>query len=275
MKTGDVVLITGCSSGIGQSTSLFLARRGFRVYSTMRKISDDDPLLEARRRENLSLEVLKLDVTDTKSVSDAVKKIMRETGRIDVLVNNAGFGMEGPVDKTSMDDIYSQFEVNFFGLVRVTKEVVPHMLRQRTGRIVNISSGAGRISIPFNASYCASKFAVEGFSETIDYELRPHGVKVIIIEPGVMKTKFFKKMKMVARPSVEPHYSIYYRKTQEAPKHGMPPEKVSEVIYKTIVSKRPKLRYTVGRDAWAGVFFRKILPERFFRWGVRRRYLKE
>jgi len=273
MTGKNVVLITGCSSGVGYSTSLYLARRGFRVYSTMRKLSKAGPILEAKKRENLPIDVLRLDVTDKKSVTEAVSKIVRNDGKIDVLVNNAGAGMEGPVDSTPMEDLYSLFETNFFGLVRMTKEVVPHMIKKGGGRIVNVSSAAGKISIPFNSAYCASKFAVEGFSESIYYELRPHGIRVVLVEPGVIKTRFFKNMK-AAKQGGDPYYAAYARKTQWEQMGGVAPEKVSAVIHKAITSKRPKIRYAVGRDAWGGIFLKRLLPERLFLWGVGRRYVK-
>ncbi len=274
--TGEkVVLITGCSSGIGYSTALFLAHRGFQVYATMRNPSNAGALLKEKEGEELPIEILKLDVTDEKTIKSAVKKIIREKGRIDILINNAGFGVEGPIEKIPMDDLYSVFEKNFFGLVMLTKEVLPHMLRAGSGRIVNVSSAAGKISIPFFSAYCSSKYAVEGFSESLRHELEPRGIKVVLIEPGVVNTNFYKNTKRVSTASGGPIYTDYFKESTFEHGKGILPEKVAEVVQKAVTSSKPKMRYTAGRDAWAGTFFRKVLPERVFLWGVRKHYIKK
>ena len=189
----QVVLITGCSSGIGYETALTLARNGFCTYAGVRNIKNSDALEKKIANEKLALNILQLDVNDKSSIENAVNQIKTEEKRIDVLINNAGYGLVGFFEELRLDEIRSQFETNFFGVLTVTKKIIPLMREQKRGTIVNISSGAGQVGFPGISAYVSTKFAIEGFSESLMYELFPFGIRVIIIEPGVIKTNFFQK----------------------------------------------------------------------------------
>ena len=193
----QVAVITGCSSGIGYETSILLAKNGFKTYATMRNVEKGDKLKDIAEKENLDLKIIKLDVTDDYSIKNAINEITQETSRIDILVNNAGNNIAGTVEDLSIEEFKEQFETNFFGLVRVTKAVLPIMRNQNSGIIVNLSSIVGKMAIPLNSAYTSSKFAVEGFSESVRYELEDFGIKVILIEPGVIKSNFYENHKNV------------------------------------------------------------------------------
>ncbi len=193
-----VVVVTGSSSGIGFETSLLLSRKGFYTYATMRNLNKSQKINDVAENDNLPLKVLQLDVTDDKSVKDAIKQIKDESSGIDVLVNNAGYGVMGAVEDLSLDEFKSQFETNFFGVIRVTKEVIPIMRNQGNGgNIINVSSVGGKIGIPLNSAYISSKFALVGLSESMRYELEQFGIDVILIEPGVVKSNFFENADVV------------------------------------------------------------------------------
>ena len=200
----QVAIITGCSSGIGYETSILLAKNGFKTYATMRNPDKGNKLKEIAENENLDLNVIKLDVTDDYSIKNAINEIIQETNRIDVLVNNAGNNIAGSVEDLSIEEFKEQFETNFFGLIKVTKEILPIMRKQRMGMIVNVSSIIGKMAIPLNSAYVSSKFAVEGFSESIRYELEDFGIKVILIEPGVVKSNFYENTKMSKNSLMDP-----------------------------------------------------------------------
>ena len=190
-----VALVTGSSSGIGYETSLALAREGYFTYATMRDLKKEAVIKKIAEEENLPLKVIELDVDNDDSVQNAVETIIEEKQRIDVLVNNAGWGIWGTAEDVSIEEFRAQFETNFFSVVRMIQKVAPIMRKQGTGDIVNISSIAGRIGFPVSTAYISSKFAIEGLSESLRYELGPFGIDVIIIEPGVIKTNFFDSMK--------------------------------------------------------------------------------
>ena len=195
-KKKVVAVVTGTSSGIGFETSLLLAKNGFVTYATMRNLDKSNKIIDLKQKEKLPLEVLKLDVTDDKSVKEAIEKIANEQGTIDVLVNNAGYALVGPLEELSIQEFKEQFETNVFGVIRVTQAVLPIMRKQRHGTIVNISSVAGRIGFPLTPAYVSSKFALEGLSESMAYEIEQFGIKVILIEPGVIKTNFDNNLKI-------------------------------------------------------------------------------
>src|ERR1051326_6958162 len=175
INKAKVAVVTGSSSGIGFETSLLLAKNGVFTYATMRNLDKANKIIELKQKEKLPLEVLKLDVTDDKSVNDAIEKI-------EILVNNAGYALVGPLEELSIQEFKEQFETNVFGVIKVTKSVLPIMRKQRNGTIVNVSSIAGRIGFPLIPAYVSSKFALEGLSESIAYELEQFGIKVIIVE---------------------------------------------------------------------------------------------
>ncbi|MGI0011078.1 MAG: SDR family oxidoreductase, partial [Nitrosopumilaceae archaeon] len=195
-----VAIVTGSSSGIGFETALALAREGYYTYATMRDTKKGNQIKEIAKKENLKLEVVEMDVDKDEMVQDAINKIMKEKSRIDVLVNNAGYGLFGCLEDLSMDDLKAQFETNFFGVVRTLQAVIPTMRKQKSGTVVNISSVAGRIGFPVSPAYISSKFALEGLSESMRYELSPFGINTIIIEPGVIKTNFMSSMKKSMKP---------------------------------------------------------------------------
>src|SRR5215475_7355285 len=190
MKAEKVAVVTGTSTGIGYETSLMLARNGFLTFATMRNLDKSENIKQIATKEKLPIHVNQLDVTNDVSVNDAVQAILSETGRIDVLVNSAGYGLNGAFEDLAMDEIKAQYETNVFGLIRTTQAVLPIMRRQKSGTIINISSGAGRFGFPWSSAYVSTKFAVEGLSESMSYELEPFGIKVVLVEPGVIRTNF-------------------------------------------------------------------------------------
>ena len=208
-----VAVVTGSSSGIGFETSLLLSRNGVYTYATMRNLNKSQQINDVAEKENLPLKVLQLDVTDDKSVKDAIRQVKDESSRIDVLINNAGYDVMGAVEDISIEEFKSQFETNLFGVIRVTKEVLPIMRNQRAGNIINISSVGGRIGIPLNSAYISSKFALEGLSESMRYELEQFGIDVILIEPGVVKSNFFENADVVNN-NTNNTISVYSQLTQ-------------------------------------------------------------
>ena len=274
-QQGKVAVVTGSSSGIGFETSLLLARKRFYTYATMRNLNKSQKINDIAEKENLPLKVLQLDVTDDKSVKDAINQIRDESSRIDVLVNNAGYDVMGAVEDLSIDEFKSQFETNFFGVIRVTKEVIPIMRNQGSGNIINVSSVGGRIGIPLNTAYISSKFALEGLSESMRYELDQFGIDVILIEPGVVKTNFFENADVVNINTTNNNKtSLYSQLTQKLFEGFEPmlksdsssslPSDVAEVIYQTIESSNRQVRYLVGKDADSIINTRQNLSDKEF-----------
>jgi NAD(P)-dependent dehydrogenase (short-subunit alcohol dehydrogenase family) len=269
---GEVAVVTGSSSGIGFETSLALARNGFHTYATMRKLDGGGPnqITDIAKNENLPLDFVQLDVNDDRSVLDAINKILRERDRIDVVVNNAGYDFMGALEETSMAEIKAQFETNFFGAVRVMQSVIPMMREQRGGIIVNITSLGGRISFPLNSPYHATKFALEGLSESIQYELEPFGIKIIVIEPGGVGSNFLKNLKMSTKtsdPLNSPYRSMqnsmseYFKQWAQNLAH---PSEVAKVILQAVTSDNPDFRYVVGKDAAMALESRRNMSDREF-----------
>ena len=251
-----VAIVTGSSTGNGFETSLLLAKNGFYTYATMRNIDKSTRIKEIAKKDSLPLEVLQLDVTDDKSVTDAINVISNRQGRIDVLVNNAGYEHHGAVEELSIEEIKTQFETNFFGAVRVMKAVLPVMRKQRSGAIVNISSIGGKIGVPLNSAYVGSKFALEGFSESIKYELEGFGIKVILIEPGAVNTNYLENSKHAQTAMIpDSPYAEFSKKVSEGVRerfkhtNSSSPMQVAEVILGAIKSEKPNTRYLVGNDA--------------------------
>ena len=248
-----VALVTGSSSGIGYETSLSLARNGYFTYATMRDLTKADEIKKIAENENLPLKVIELDVDNEESTENAIKTIIDEKQRIDVLVNNAGWGIWGTAEDVSMKEFREQFETNFFSVVRMIQKVAPVMRKQGTGNIVNISSVAGRIGFPVSTAYISSKFAIEGLSESLRYELGPFGINVIIIEPGVIKTNFFDSMRTAKKADENDVYRDITIKVISGVKMmaemGTPPKEVANVIIKSLKEEKPLPRYVVGNDA--------------------------
>ena len=252
-KNQKVSVVTGSSSGVGYETALILARNGFLTYATMRNTEKGESLNSISKKENIPIKILQLDVTDESSVNTAIKTIYDESGQIDVLINNAGYGLVGAFEDVSMEEIKSQFETNFFGLIRVTQAVLPIMRNQNSGRIVNISSGAGRFGYPTGSIYVSTKFAVEGLSESIAYEVEPFGVKMILVEPGVIRTNFF-NASTITKKSLNPD-SPYFKMFQnmgsgisEMLENGSTPELIAKTVFDAVTSDNPRIRYPAGND---------------------------
>lgn len=247
-----IALVTGSSSGIGLETALALARDGYKTFASMRDISKAGELENAAKKENLPIDVIKLDVDKEESIVSAIKKVISEGGRLDVLVNNAGYGQFGCTEDVSIDDFRKQFETNFFSIIRIIQEVAPIMRNQKSGSIINISSVAGRMGLPGSPAYISSKFALEGLGECLRYELGQFGIKTTLIEPGVIKTNFFESMK-IPDSKTDPKYKELTDHILSGLKMmvqmGTPPSQVADVIIKAIHDVEMLPRYVVGTDA--------------------------
>lgn len=268
MKSKRTVLVTGCSSGIGLATCHVLSRNNFMTYGTVRNLSKAKNIQDLMNRENLSLKILRLDVNDNQSIKLAIKKILNDTGRIDVLINNAGYGMFGPIEEITTQEIKKQFETNFFGTIRLIKAIVPIMRKQGNGTIVNISSMVGRFGVPLNSAYVSSKFAVEGLSESISFELEEFGIRVIVIEPGVVKSDFFHNVKVKGMNLESPYHELMERRVNfldKAMKNSLTSSyDVAGTILDALNSKDPKFRYVIGNDATNSLRMRNSLSDRKF-----------
>jgi NAD(P)-dependent dehydrogenase (short-subunit alcohol dehydrogenase family) len=267
-----VILVTGCSSGIGRAAALALAERGHRVFASARNRND---LAELERRDNLA--TVALDVTDPATIAAAVDAVLSRAGRIDVLVINAGYGQYGAVEEVTTDEWRAQFEVNLFGSIAVTQAVLPAMRKQRRGTIVNVSSVAGKIAIPFAAPYCASKHALEAVSDALRVELAPFGIHVVLVEPGPIETRFGDRARsgvapLLSRPG--PYREIYALAERamdgEFQRGKLPAGAVARVIVDAIESARPRPRYPVGQMARAFIALRRVLPDRWLDGQMRR-----
>lgn len=270
MEKERVVLITGASSGIGLACAKMLADKGYIVYGTSRKASYPPTTVKK------NFYMIQMDVTDEGSIKRAVNFIIEKEGKIDILINNAGFGLAGSVEDTSMKEAFEQFDTNFFGVHRVIKEVLPFMRERRKGYIINVSSIGGIIGLPFQPFYSASKFAVEGLTEALWHELKPFGIKVILIEPGDLKTEFTQRRVFVEKSQKSPYY-VQMQKTisiaQRDETHGSSPEKVGKLLLKLLRKKNPKLRYQVGPSyEKVAVLLKRILPEKIFLWAISKYY---
>jgi len=248
-----VAVVTGASSGIGFETALALAKEGYYTYATMRDTKKSYKIKELGQKDNLKIDVLELDVDDEGSVKTAMKKILDEKQRVDVIVNNAGWGLWGCVEDVSVDEFKAQFETNFFSIIRLIQEVGPAMRKQGSGKIVNISSVAGRIGFPASPAYISSKFALEGLSESLRLEMSPFGIDVIIIEPGVIKTNFLNPVKLAKKSESDTAYSDITAKVVSGVKMmaemGTPAKEVADTIVKAVKDDKPLPRYIVGNDA--------------------------
>jgi short-subunit dehydrogenase len=265
-----VALITGCSSGIGYETALMLARNGFHTFATMRNTKKHDSLQEIIRKESLDISIQQLDVNDDASVENTINNIKKEAKRIDVLINNAGFGLVGFFEDLTLDEIRDQFETNFFGVLNITKKIIPIMRLHKSGTIINISSGAGQVGFPGISAYVSTKFAIEGFSESLMYELLPYGIKVVIIEPGVIKTNFFRNCK-VSEHSMKKNSTYsrsldkFQRNVELMQEHATSPTDVAKVIIQVLENNEPKQRYIVGNDVAMILEAKKNLSDSEFR----------
>ena len=262
----QIVLITGASSGMGKAFALRLLKEGHLVYGAARRVDQMQDIVAAGGR------ALPLDLTDDHSIHAAVERIIGEQGRIDVLINNAGYAIYGSVEETDVRDARRQFEVNLFGLGRLTQLVVPHMRQAGRGRIINISSMGGKMYTPLGSWYHATKHAVEGWSDCLRIELAPFGIQVVIIEPGVIATEWGGMMlePMLARSGQGPYRAMAQgmakamRSTYAKAGAASPPSVVADAILQAVRSRRPKTRYVIGKMAKPLMFIRKYFGDRIF-----------
>ena len=262
--TTKTAIVTGASSGIGQATAERLARAGYKVYGTSRRTSP------ASQRP---FQMLPLDVTTDESVEAAVNEVIRLEGRVDLRVNNAGFGVSpAAAEESSIEQARSIFETNFFGLVRMTRAVLPHMRRQGGGRIINIGSVLGFLPMPYGALYAATKHAIEGYSESLDHEVRTRGIRVSIIEPAYTKTQF--DANLLQPDSKLDEYradrALQSQVLRDVMAKGDEPSVVAEVVLKAATAARPKLRYTAGGLANRLRWLRRFAPAGILDAGLRK-----
>jgi short-subunit dehydrogenase len=258
-----VILITGASSGMGKATALKLIEEGHIVYGAARDVGNMKELVE------LGGHAIKMDVTKESDLKNGVNKIIAEQGRIDVLWNNAGFGLYGPVEDVPIDKARYQFEVNLFGLAALTQAVLPHMRKQKAGLIINTSSMGGKIYTPLGAWYHATKHAVEGWSDCLRIELKDFGIQVVVLEPGLIETGFSKGVENnFSKESINgPYEKIVKALLNSASKgsmKGSDPKVISNTVIKIVNAKKPKTRYVAGRMARPLMFIRKYLGDRIF-----------
>ncbi len=265
MKNSKVILLTGASSGIGYDTAVALAQQGHKVYAAARRVDRMEPLRQ------YGIVPLKMDVTDEASMQEGVKTLLDAEGRIDVLINNAGYGYFGAVENVPMDDARNQLEVNVFGLARLCQLVLPTMRAQHSGRIINTASVAGRAVFYYGGWYHVSKYAVESLSDAMRMELKPFGIDVVIIEPGAIKTNWGI---IAADHLIESSKGTAYEQTGTIMANNLrnmylsntisDPAVVRKAIVRAVNARRPCTRYRIGRMANAIVFFHWLLPTRWW-----------
>lgn len=246
-----VILLTGATGGIGQITAHYLSNKGYIVYGTSRREQNDT---------DLPYHMLKLDVTDEESVSECVTSLLQKEGKIDCLINGAGFAYCGALSETTVDQMKEQFETNFFGTHRIIRSVLPHMLGRQQGKIINIGSFGGRLGLPFQGLYSSSKAALAMYSDTLRMELKRKGIAVSLVEPGDIATDFHEGRKYVENYDKDPVAIRAIEIMHKSEQNGTNPLKVAKKIHKIIKAKRLKPRYTVGPDAfWVGLL-QRLLP---------------
>ena len=260
-----VILITGASSGIGKDTAISLIKHGHVVYGAARRLEMMQDIIQAGGH------AIKMDILKEKNIDDVVNQIINEQNRIDVLINNAGYGLWGAVETISIDEAKRQFDVNIFGLAYLTKKIIPFMRKQKSGKIINMSSMGGKVYTPFGAWYHATKYALEGWSDCLRIELKSFGIDVILIEPGVIKTEF---QNVMMDSTVERSIGTPYEKklkalekaTQEMYARGIgsPPSTITKLIIKAINSHNPKRRYVGGLFAKPMLFIKKWFGDKMY-----------
>jgi NAD(P)-dependent dehydrogenase (short-subunit alcohol dehydrogenase family) len=269
--TTKVALVTGASSGIGEATAKQLREAGYTVYAAARRVE------RMRHLTKSGIRPLAMDVTDEEPMRAGIDRILAEEGRIDVLVNNAGYGSYGAIEDVPMEEARRQFEVNVFGAARLTQLVLPHMRQQHSGTIVNITSMGGKISTPLGAWYHATKFALEAISDCLRMEVKPFGIDVVVIEPGGIKTEWpaiaADNVRAVSSsgPYAPQGNAVAQSLTSElAARRSSPPELIAKTITRAVTSRRPKTRYAVGFGAKPLIFLHGALPDRTFDALIRR-----
>ncbi|OGK19397.1 hypothetical protein A2799_02670 [Candidatus Roizmanbacteria bacterium RIFCSPHIGHO2_01_FULL_39_24] len=275
MRSQKVILITGCSSGFGFESTIALARAGHAVFAGVRNIRSDGAIKLYRRakQEKLPIILVTIDVDSNKSVASGISRVIKKASRIDVLINNAGFGTRGPVEDFSIEEVKEQFNTNVYGTLRMIKAVTPIMRKHRSGLIINFSSISGLVSFPLFSIYSASKFAIETLTEGLWFELSHFGIHVCMLEPGSFKTGFSKNRKdarsMYRKNSpykkllanFDRRYAVTHSKTVGIVSKQKGTEEVVRKIVEIVNSDAPKLRYRVGMDAHKNYWIRKLLPD--------------
>ncbi|WP_339300217.1 SDR family oxidoreductase [Paenibacillus sp. FSL R5-0623] len=261
-----VALITGTSSGFGMLTAITLAKQGYRVVATMRDLSRREELVKLAEQAGLAerLQYVQLDVTDAESVQEAVGSVLLNNGRIDMLVNNAGFAVGGFIEEVLMEDWRRQMETNLFGLIAVTRAVLPVMREQKQGLIINLSSVSGLSGFPGYAPYAASKFAVEGFTESLRHEMSSFGVRVVLVEPGAYRTPIWNKgLGEIHRNEDSPYkhkLDAVLRYSQHASETAPDPQEVADLIGRIARIRAPRLRYALGKGSRVLIIGKAVLP---------------
>lgn len=268
MKT---VLITGASTGIGRAAALYFAEKGWQVAATVRNPESNQDLTAIT-----GIKVFALDVTKPETIERAISDAIQAFGQIDALVNNAGYGVDGIFEAMSDEVIQKQFDTNVFGLMRVTRAIIPYFRAKKSGTIIQIASVGGQLTFPLYSIYHGTKWAVEGFSESLAFELNPLGIRVKLIEPGPIKTDFYSRSRVFVKPEGISDYDETLSKVQkvidQAAQKGGTAQEVAAAIYKAANSKSFSLRYPVGGGAPAILFLRKLLPVSWFRAMIRKVY---
>jgi NAD(P)-dependent dehydrogenase (short-subunit alcohol dehydrogenase family) len=256
MAEGNVALVTGASSGIGEASARLLAQEGFRTFGTSRSPDAEGP-------RNVTM--LQLDVTDDTSVRACVSEVLKQAGRIDVLVNNAGFGIFGAGEETSLDEAHAIFEVNVFGALRMSQAVLPGMRERGSGTIINIASGAGIVGVPFEALYSATKFALRGMTESMRIELKPFGVHVCTVDPGFTKTNFKEAGRLPDEPiaAYDDSREAFLHEAQKHFADGLDPKDVARAVVHAATADPPAVHDAVGSDTLQAELGRRFAP-----WGM-------
>jgi NAD(P)-dependent dehydrogenase (short-subunit alcohol dehydrogenase family) len=264
-----VAVVTGSSSGIGLATSIALARNSYLTYATMRNLAKRDSIQSIADKQHLRIRVVQLDVTDENSIKSAIQSILSEAGRIDLLVNNAGYVLTGAFEDIGINEIKALYETNVFGVIRVTQAVLPIMRKQGSGRIINISSGAGRIGYPGGSAYVSSKFALEGLSESMAFEVEQFGIKTVLVEPGFVRTKIGENM-AISKKTQDPNspYSqmmqMMSSNQERMLENGSDADLVASVVAEAATSKEPNLRYLAGKDVQQMMAAKKSMSDEEF-----------
>jgi len=270
MANDKIAVVTGSSSGIGLMTTVELALNGYRVVATMRDLGRRARLEEAAQKAGVHerLDLRRIDITEIDSLAEIINGIVRDHGRIDVLVNNAGFGTGGFAEDMSLAELRQQMETNFFGNVAMTKAVLPVMRAQRSGHIIQITSVAGRMAAPLLGAYAASKFALEGWSEALRIEVHSLGIRVVLVEPGDYDTDIWDRNVVIARQALDPNSPnkersqrfVEFVKSRASKRRD--PREVARLVVRIAKDSNPKLRYVIGPDAKAQLLWRALLPWR-------------
>ena len=262
-----VILITGASSGLGKACADYLVQKGYTVYGTSRK---------TQNKSSSTVQMVQMDVNDDASVNKAISSILKKEGVIDVVINNAGWGISGSIEESTIEETKTLFETNFFGTLRVIQHVLPSMRKQHQGMIINVSSIGGVLGLPYQGMYSATKFAVEGMTEALRMEVSPFGIKVVLVEPGDFKTSFTGNRKKIS-PKSNSAYHDFQKNTEAVvehdEQHGSDPIIIGSLVHRIIRSSHPKVRYRVGGLSQKFIASLKgVLSDRILQWILMKYY---